>query len=131
MENQFDEVMSKRTDAELIKILNSAEGDYQLMALEAAKREYEKRNLSTEQITIAEQEIEQRQQKDELKANEKLSSNGKIFAFLFPGLLLIMFAGTYKSDGYDRKAKELTMSTVYGFCFYIGLALLLTILSHI
>jgi hypothetical protein len=131
MENKFDEVMSKRTDAELINILNSPDGDYQPVALEAAKREYTKRNLSTEQIAVAEQEIEQRQQKDELKASEKLSSNGKIFAFLFPGFLLIMFAGTYKSDGYDRKAKELIRYTIYGFGTYIGLGLLLAILSYL
>ena len=130
MENQFDAVMSKRTDVDLIKILNSPEGDYQPAALEAAQREYDKRNLSTEQIVVAEQEIEQKQQTDEFKANEKLSSNGKIFAFLFPGLLLIMFAGTYKADGYDRKAKELLRSTFYGWGFYIGIIILIKVLSY-
>ncbi|MGZ3757134.1 MAG: hypothetical protein ACXVAY_11920 [Mucilaginibacter sp.] len=130
MENQFDHVMSKRTDIELIKILNSPEGDYVPEAIEAAQREYNKRNLSTEQITVVEQELEQNQQANEVKANEKLSSNLKIFAFLFPGLLFIMFAGTYKADGYDRKAKELILSTFYGWGFYIGIIILITILSY-
>jgi hypothetical protein len=93
MENQFDEVMATRTDAELIKILNSPEGDYQPAAFEAATKQYTKRNLSIEQITVAEQEIEEQQQKDELKANEGLSSNMKYFAVLFPMLLFFAISG--------------------------------------
>ena len=40
MGNEFDAVMLKRTDADLINILNSPEGDYQPAALESAKREF-------------------------------------------------------------------------------------------
>ena len=46
--------MSKRTDSELLKIVSSPEGDYQQLALDAAKRELATRNLSTEQVSIAE-----------------------------------------------------------------------------
>jgi hypothetical protein len=38
MENPFNDVMRKRTDADLIKILNGPADDYQPPALEAAKR---------------------------------------------------------------------------------------------
>src|ERR1700754_2952268 len=107
MSNELDEVMRKRTNADLIRILNSAPGDYQPLALEAAKREFESRNLSDGQVTTAKDEIEQKLQLDESKANEPLGIGWKIFAALFPGIIQVMFAGTFKADGYYRKAKEM------------------------
>ena len=129
MENEFDEVMRKRTDADLIKILNGPPDDYQPVALEAAKNEFERRNLSEAQISTAEQEIFQEQAIDETRANAPLSIFPKVFAFIFPGILLLMFAGTYKADGYDRKAKELVKWTLYGMGFYIGLVVLTIVLT--
>jgi len=131
MENEFDNVMRKRTDADLIKILDSSPDDYQPAALDAAKREFDRRNLSQEQVTIVHQEIEQEQLVDEERSNAPLSIFPKVFAFIFPGLLLIIFAGTYKADGYDRKAKELVKWTLYGFGFYISIPILILILSRI
>jgi hypothetical protein len=40
-----------------------------------------------------------------------------------------MFSGTYKADGYDRKAKQLVRWTLYGFGFYFGFIILMGILS--
>jgi hypothetical protein len=131
MENEFDDVMRKRTDADLIKILNGPPEDYQPAALEAAKREFERRNLSEAQVTVATQEIIQEQEVDEAKANTPLTTFPKIFAFILPGILLLMFAGTYKADGYDRKAKELVRWTLYGFGFYFGFAVLMFVLSAV
>jgi len=131
MENEFDNVMRKRTDADLIKILDSSPDDYQPAALDAAKREFDRRNLSQEQVTIVHQKIEQEQLVDEERSNAPLSIFPKVFAFIFPGLLLIIFAGTYKADGYDRKAKELVKWTLYGFGFYISIPILILILSRI
>jgi len=128
MGNEFDAVMLKRTDADLINILNSPGGDYQPAAFESAKREFERRNLSSEQITVATQVIEQKQQADANKANEALGIMPKIVALLFPGVLLLVFSLTYKADGYYRKAKELKRWTLYGVGFYAGL-IILSILS--
>jgi hypothetical protein len=124
MGNEFDAVMLKRTNADLINILNSPEGDYQPTALESAKREFERRNLSQEQITVAAQVIEQKQQTNANKANEPLGVIPKIIALLFPGVLLLVFSFTYKADGYYRKAKELRRWTLYGVGFYAGLIIL-------
>jgi len=129
MENEFDGVMRKRTDADLIKILNGPEDNYQPAALEAARRGYDRRSLSETQIAAASQEIFQEQQIDEAKATAPLDTMSKVFAFIFPGLILFMFAGTYKADGYYRKAKELTRWTLYGFGAYFGFVVLLTVLS--
>jgi len=130
MSNEFDEIMSKRTNAELIRILESAEGDYQPAALEAAKRVFESRHLSEEQLIVTSKEVEHQQQLDENKANEPLFIGYKIFAFIFPGIILLIFAGTFKADGYYRKAKEMIRWTLYGFGFYIGLLLLAVVLSY-
>ena len=61
MNSEFEEVMSKRTDAELLEVLNSSPGDYQHLALDAAKVEFQKRNLSKEQIQSAENVIKHKQ----------------------------------------------------------------------
>lgn len=119
MENEFDNVMQKRSDADLIKILSGPPDDYQPIALNAAKREFERRNLSDIQIATAKQQIIQKQQIDQTRADMPLGTLPKIFAFLFPGILLLASAGIFKADGYDRKAKELTRYTLYGFGFYV------------
>tara|TARA_B110000285_G_C14844627_1_gene477007 strand:+ start:11 stop:556 length:546 start_codon:yes stop_codon:yes gene_type:complete len=47
MENEFKEAMSQRTDEELIKIVTIEWESYDLMAVEAAKSEIERRNIGT------------------------------------------------------------------------------------
>jgi hypothetical protein len=131
MENEFDEVMRKRADADLIKIVNGPQDDYQPAALDAAKREFERRNLSEEQITIVKQEIKQEQEIDEAKANTPLGVIPKIIAFILPGIILLMLSGIFKAEGYDRKAKELVKWTLYGLGFYIGLIVIINILRVI
>jgi hypothetical protein len=131
MDNEFDEVMRKRTDSDLIRILNSATGDYQSAALEAAKREFERRSLSETQLNTIKQEIEQKNQADDAKANEPLGTGWKILACIFPGIIQLMFAGVLKADGYDRKAKEMFKWTLYGLVFYFGLIVLLVILPFL
>ena len=123
--------MAQRTDAELIKILNEQRNDYQPEAVEAAELELKKRNLNDDQIKIALLEVEIKNKQELDKANQKLGSGWKTIAFIFPGLLLIIFSGTFKADGYNRKARELTKWTLFGFGFYIGIAIILVILNEV
>jgi hypothetical protein len=120
MNNEFEQVISKRTDAELLQIINSSPGDYQPLALEAANIEFKKRNLSNEQLSLAKDEIKQKQEIDNAKSNAPLGLIGKLFALICPGLLMLLFSGTFKADGYDRKAKEMRKWTLYGVCLYVG-----------
>jgi len=130
MQNEFDAVMQKRTDADLYKILNDNPIDYQPAAFEAAEREFKRRNLSETQITAAKQEIVQKQTAVENRANTPLGIIPKIIAFLFPGFLLILFSLAYKAEGYTRKSKELLRWTLYGLGLYLAMIVLsmLTIL---
>jgi uncharacterized membrane protein (DUF106 family) len=124
MANNFEDAMSKRTDKELVKILTVSADEYQSAALEAAKREFTKRNLSENQLAMAQQAIEQDQKQRAARAAEPLDEVWKLLTFIFPGVLQIIFSGTFKADGYDRKAKELVRWTTYGFGFYAALVVL-------
>jgi hypothetical protein len=131
MLNDFDGAMRSRTDAELINILDGPPDDYQPLALESAKAEFKRRNLSKDQIDAVKQVIVQKNQIDEAKAGEPLPKVYKILSMIFPGVIQIMFAGTLKADGYERKYKELVRWTVYGCFFYVGLILLFIILDSL
>jgi len=129
MEKDFTTIMSQRTDAELLKIVKELRNDYQANAVIAAELELQKRNLTSKQVQAAVHENETKKQIATEKANEKLNVIWKVLTFIFPGILQIMFAGTFKADGYDRKAHELTNWTLYGFGFYFGIALLIVLLT--
>lgn len=131
MDNKFTSTMIQRTDAELLKIVNEQRNDYQPEALEAAELELKNRNLTIERVQEAIQENETKKQIKTEKADVKLSGGWKVLTFIFPGLIQIIFAGTFKADGYDRKASELTKWTLFGFGFYVGLVILIMILNRI
>jgi hypothetical protein len=120
MNNEFEEVMSKRTDAELLTVLNSSPGDYQPLALEAAKTELKKRNLSNEQIQSAESVIKEEQDLKEAKLNEPLNTTGKVLAFIRPNVISTLLWRTYQTD---RKYKEKLRWNFYGICFYAAIFL--------
>lgn len=131
MTNNFEDVMSKQTDAELLKIVTGPIEDYQPAALEAAKKELAKRNLSADRLVTVKQEVEHDQKLKDEKANQPLQTGWKVLTFIFPGLIQTVFSGTFKADGYDRKAKELVNWTIYGFGFYVGLIVLISLLNTI
>ena len=127
MTNEFDEVMEKRTDDELIGILNSPQGDYQPDAMDAAKRVFKARNLPAEKVASI--KADQQQQKDlaDLKANEPLERYYKIIAFFVPMAIIPSSIG----NGYDRKASEWYGAKLYGYLFYGSILLLIIILRFI
>ncbi|MES2764438.1 MAG: hypothetical protein V4642_01110 [Bacteroidota bacterium] len=124
MSNQFEEVMAGRTDTELLKIVTGPQDGYQPAALEAAKKEFTRRNLSSDQVEISKQVIETEQKVKDEKANTPLGTGWKVLTFIFPGLIQLMLSGVFKADGYSRKSKELSRWTLYGFGFYIIVILL-------
>ncbi|MCO4294068.1 hypothetical protein NF867_14470 [Solitalea sp. MAHUQ-68] len=87
------------------------------------------RNLSDDQIETANQENIRITEITESKSNTPLGTFWKVLTFIFPGVIQIIFSGTFKADGYDRKAKELVRWTLYGFSFYLGLAFLIFLID--
>ena len=131
MENEFTKAMAKLSDAELLKVCGEQKGDYVPEAIVAAEAELAGRNLTTQQIETANYVNEQKKMADDILANEHLSVIWKIFAFISPGWLLLFFSAVLKAEGYATKAKELKRWTIYGFCFYLGIAVLTIILDFI
>lgn len=70
MENEFKEVMSQRTNEELIKILTVEIGKYQPLAIEAAELEVKKRNIDTSDFEqIREKAFAEKEQKEKVNSN--------------------------------------------------------------
>ena len=61
MDNKFIEAMEKRSDSELLEIVTKLRNDYQPEAVEAAELVIKNRNLSTDQIEQAKQEIKEKE----------------------------------------------------------------------
>lgn len=126
--NQFEKVMAERTDAQLIEIVTMSRSDYQQEALEAADAEFKRRDLSSGQVESVKQEVVQKHVEEGERANMPLQTHWKVLTFIFPGLINILFAATFKVDGYERRFKEAKRWTLYGVGFYGGIVLLIYIL---
>jgi len=124
MGNQYSAVMQKKTPEQLLKIINSAEGDYHADAIAAAHLALDSHQLSKAYIQGATQVISTEQEIKDEKANEPTTTLWKALCFVLPGGLQLGFATGFKSDGYYRKASETTAWTFYGIGFYLGLILL-------
>ena len=124
MSNQYEAVMLKKNNEQLLKIINSPEGDYHAEAIAAAKAALDGRQLSEAYIKGASQAINTEQEIVDEKANEPTSTLWKVLCFLLPGGLQLGYATTFKADGYSRKASETATWTFYGIGFYLGLILL-------
>lgn len=74
MNTDFTEVMSKRTDEELIKIVSIKKEDYQPEAVEAAKSELNKRQVNPDKIEKVKLELaKQEKNKNEIESNKVTS----------------------------------------------------------
>jgi hypothetical protein len=128
MQFNFKQTMQETSDAELIKIVTLERDNYQEEAVLAAETELAKRNLTPEQVAAAENINEEQQQIQIRKANTPLDVHWKVLTFIFPAIIQIILSGAFRSEGYDRKARELVKWTLFGFGFYIALILLFSLL---
>ncbi len=130
MENKFLEVMSKRTDSELVEIVTKNRADYQAEAIVAAEIEIKKRNLTIEQIEVAKNEITNKEAKKEAQENEPLTIVQKIlFSIFFWGVFPWLIAMRFKADGYTKKYRDAWKFIKYGFLGLIIFLILLAIYS--
>lgn len=126
MTQNFAEVMTSRSNAELLEIVTKLKEDYQPEAVQAAEAEIEKRNLSQDQIKAAEVEISENETLNINKAHEPLGLRQKIlFLFFFWGVLPWAMAGTFKAKGYTKKYKDAWKFMKIGILVFWGIPLLL------
>ena len=132
MENKFAEAMSKRSDSELLEIVTKLRNDYQPEAVEAGEIEIKKRNLSTEQIEKAKEEIIVKEISLKEREKEPLGTGQKIMFFIFFwGIIPWAMAGTFKADGYTKKNKDAWRLMKYGLLAFIGLNGLIFLIAYL
>lgn len=119
----FEETMKEAPDAELIRIVITNCDEYQEAAIAAAEAELSRRNISAEQFSLLKTKQVEENTEKAYKAAIPLEMPWKILAFLLPGVLQLVIAGSLKANGYDRKANEVGTWTFYGIFFYIALAI--------
>jgi ABC-type molybdate transport system ATPase subunit len=96
MDTKFIEVMEKRSDSELLEIVTKLRDDYQPDAIEAAELVIKQRNLSTDQVEQAKEEIKAKELSLAERENESLSIGQKILFFIFFwGIIPWAMAGTF------------------------------------
>lgn len=102
MENKFKDVMAKRTDEELIKIVSIDKDGYELLAVEAAKKEIELRKIDSSEIKTIESELLQKKEtlvllehKSASKISRALNLIIDTIAFLILTLILSSVIGIF------------------------------------
>ncbi|WP_299768472.1 hypothetical protein [uncultured Dokdonia sp.] len=79
--SEFDIVMSERSDFELYEIIYYKEGSYRQEALDAAKKEFDARAISSEKIAQFEQKIQKANQLKLEKEKEKTELKNKAISY--------------------------------------------------
>jgi uncharacterized RDD family membrane protein YckC len=92
MDNDFTEVMSKRTDEELVKIVTLHRMDYQPKAIEAAEREIDLRKLDAAKIDkLKDEAASQRKEQEEIDS-VIVSSITRLLHFLVDTVVVFLLA---------------------------------------
>lgn len=160
MSKDFSEAMSQRSDKQLADILTIKKEEYQPEAVEAAQREFAKRNLNLDDFITAEEVRQQIAELEELPNEEqKLPRPYKILCFLSPILVsiawaivcavisdapgfkllslpLIIFvqvyaARTVREKGYVRMALDMKLVFINSWIFFVVLSVLIFILEYL
>ncbi len=131
VKNEFEDVMKTRTFAELTEIVKKKRDDYQPEAVAAAEAELEKRKADGEKWEAPPKEEPERKLSPAEKAILPLPLFWKIITLLLPGLLNLTMAERLRKEGFKKQCDDLWSWFFYGLLFYVGLLVLLFVLSQI
>ena len=93
MENSFTQRMSNKTDEELIKIVTIDRGKYQELAIEAAEKEIELRNINKTTFKEVTEKVAVEKQKFETVENNSVNSSIRFVNFLIDFVVIFIFYG--------------------------------------
>ncbi len=121
MENEFKEIMSQRTDEELIKIVTIDRDGYNPTAIEAAKSEIKKRNIDSSKFEeIREIATTEKKQKKKVDSNA-VGSGIRFLNFIidiFAWGIIVRIIG-FLFEFFVQPTGQLTI-LVYGFILFFG-----------
>jgi len=93
MTTDFKDVMSQRTDEELIKIVTIQRDDYQPLAVEAAEEEIKKRGIDTTKVEEIKTDLEEKIVEEKEFDSKKVKSAIRLLNFIIDSIaFLIVFA---------------------------------------
>lgn len=151
MAKDFTQVMSERTDKQLVDIVTLKRDEYQPEAVLAAEREIELRKINIDTFYSPEQILENKIKSQVNKSDIEFQWHHKLFTFLLPlisvvivnfvfnlgsqasfikalgfPIIFMIHYGIYrmlKDQGYTKMAKHFIQWVTYTLFIYIGLLL--------
>ena len=93
MENNFTKKMSIKTDEELIQIVTIDSNKYQEVAIEAAKKEIELRQIDLNQFKFLAEKVEIEKQKVEKVERQTVPSKIRFFNFVIDFIIILTLYG--------------------------------------
>jgi len=119
MENRFEKEMSLRTDEELVRITTIEQDNYQPLALDAAKNEMKKRNISDTKVEdIAQSIIEQEQEIIHLNA-DMVGPGIRFVNFLIDSLIWFVIAFILTFPLSTRESGQMLIGYIVSFGTFI------------
>ncbi len=119
MENRFEKEMSLRTDEELVRITTIEQDNYQPLALDAAKNEMKKRNISDTKVEdIAQGIIEQEQEIIHLNA-DMVGSGIRFVNFLVDSFIWFVIAFILTFPLSTRESGQMLIGYIVSFGTFI------------
>jgi hypothetical protein len=123
-------VMANKTNEELYDVVYGHSNEYTADAVEAAKLELRSRNLDPQTVGNLSTAVEERKQVEKAP----LGWGYRILAFfistIFFAIPVLLAWRHYVEKGERRKARDWGRWALYGFTFYLAVAVLKVLLSH-
>jgi uncharacterized RDD family membrane protein YckC len=132
MKQDFTEVMSKRTDEELIEIVKVTRDDYQPEAVEAAEKELEKRQVDSDQVEQFQQKLTEKETKKQELESSKVSSWTRLVHFIVDIIAFILTAMVLSLilDLFIPSPDQETMALVGNILFLVAFFLYFVFMEH-
>jgi hypothetical protein len=127
----FTARMRTLTDEELGEVVAFGERDGFLpSAIEAARQEFAARNLTPTSISTVAASIKTKREDESARASRPLSWPARIAFLIFSlGLFPVFFAMYLGSNGYKQKSSDAWKWMGLGVAFWVGLVVLLVLLT--
>ena len=120
MNSDFKDVMFKRTDDELIKIITIDKGKYQSLAIEAAEDEIRKRNIDTTKIEQTKVELIAPFEETEQFESKKVSSLTRFLNFIIDGIVWFIIAAILTVQLSPKDAVQMLLGYFIFFASFVG-----------